>query len=209
MNFLDMSILIILAISVFIGIYNGFLVSFLKIIAYFASWILSFLFYPVVSKRLITTTDLFEKLVYYTNVSSKVVNFEQKNLGILTLNNGQAEGIVTNAQIPPPFDKIILSNLTNRSLTGLKTLGEYIDYTIANVIINLLSFLIVFFIVRLIFSIVIGIAKAIKGVPVLKQLDSLAGAGLGLARGVLFLYILFSILPLALTFAPVDFYSTP
>ncbi|HHW69839.1 MAG TPA: CvpA family protein [Clostridiales bacterium] len=205
MNILDIAILAILTISVFIGIYNGFLVTVLNIIAHFASWILSFLFYPIVSKKLVANTNILERIVYYTNVSSRIADFEQKKLNILSLNTGEVKGILTDAQIPPPFNKIILTNLTDHSLVGLETLGEYIDYTIANVIINILSFLIVFLIVRLVFSIIIGIAKALKGVPVLKQLDSLLGAGLGLVRGVLLMYIVFSIIPLALTIAPVDF----
>ena len=191
MNILDMAILAILIINLVIGIYNGFLVTILNIIAYFASWILGFLLYPTVSKSIIANTQILDSIIYYTNFSSRLASFEEKSLSVMNLNAEQMAGIVENAQIPHPFNKVILSNLANNSLKGLSTLGEYFDYSVANIIINILSFLIIFFIVRLIFAIIIGIAKVIKGVPVLKQLDSLMGAGLGFVRGILILYVIF------------------
>lgn len=199
-----MAILAILTINLFIGLYNGFLVTILHIIAYLGSWILGFIFYPVLSKYIIANTNLLEKIAYYTDVSSRLVDFQHRQLGVESLNGEQLATIVEKSQIPQPFGKAILANATNESLINLQTLGEYFDYTIAKVIIGILSFFIIFFVVRFIFTIIIGIVKTIRDIPILKQLDTLAGAGLGLVRGLLVLYIIFSILPLLTTIAPVD-----
>ena len=196
-----------LALNLFIGLYNGFIVTILNIIAYFGSWILSFVFYPILSKYLIANTSLLEKLVYYTDASSRIADFSQRKLGVANMSQEQLASIIEKSQIPHPFDKAILANATNESLLGLQTIGEYFDYTVAKIIISILSFFIIFFLLRLVFSIIIGVVKAIRDIPVLKQLDSLAGAGLGLIRGSLMLYIVFSILPLLLTIAPIDFVS--
>lgn len=207
MNILDIAILVMLALNLFIGLYNGFIVTILNIIAYFGSWILSFIFYPILSKYLIANTSLLEKLVYYTDASSRIADFSQRKLGVANMSQEQLASIIEKSQIPQPFDKAILANATNESLLGLQTIGEYVDYTVAKIIISILSFFIIFFLLRLVFSIIIGVVKAIRDIPVLKQLDSLAGAGLGLIRGSLMLYIVFSILPLLLTIAPIDFVS--
>lgn len=207
MNVLDIAILVILAVSFIIGLYNGFLVTVLHIFAYLGSWVLGFIFYPILSNYLIANTGLLDKIVYYTDISSKLVDFQQSKLGIAGLGGEQLKTIVENSQIPQPFGKAIVANVGNQSLTSLQTLGEYLDYTVGKVIISILSFFIIFFAVRLIFAIIIGIVKAIRDIPILKQLDSLAGAGLGLVRGLLLLYVVFSVLPLVLTIAPIDIVS--
>lgn len=207
MNVLDIAILVILAVSFIIGLYNGFLVTVLHIFAYLGSWVLGFIFYPILSNYLIANTGLLDKIVYYTDISSKLVDFQQSKLGIAGLGGEQLKTIVENSQIPQPFGKAIVANVGNQSLTSLQTLGEYLDYTVGKVIISILSFFIIFFAIRLIFAIIIGIVKAIRDIPILKQLDSLAGAGLGLVRGLLLLYVVFSVLPLVLTIAPIDIVS--
>lgn len=207
MNILDIAILAMLTLNLFIGLYNGFIVTILNIIAYFGSWILSFILYPILSKYIMTNTTLLEKIIYYTDASSRITDFSQRKLGVASLSEEQLASVVEQSQIPQPFGRAILANATNGSMLDLQTIGEYFDYTVAKVIISILSFFIIFFLLRLIFSIIIGVVKAIRDIPVLKQLDSLAGAGLGLIRGALILYIVFSILPLLLTIAPIDFVS--
>ena len=207
MNILDATILAFLLINLIMGLYNGFIVSVLNIIAYFGSWLLSFIFYPILSKALIAKTSLLETIMYFTDASSKITDFTQRKLAVGQLGEGKLASIVEGANLPMPFDRAILASATDNTAQSVETLAEYFDYTVAKVLISIISFFIVFFIVRIIFAAIIGAAKAVRDVPALKHLDSLAGAGLGIVRGFLLLYILFSILPLLLTLAPIDFIS--
>ena len=113
MNVLDIAILVILAVSFIIGLYNGFLVTVLHIFAYLGSWVLGFIFYPILSNYLIANTGLLDKIVYYTDISSKLVDFQQSKLGIAGLGGEQLKTIVENSQIPQPFGKAIVANVGN------------------------------------------------------------------------------------------------
>jgi uncharacterized membrane protein required for colicin V production len=203
MNIIDIIVVGVLAVSSFIGMYYGFTVSVLSIASFFISWIGSMIFYPSLS-RFITTKfpDIIDKLILYTDGASKTT-MDDRSLSIASLSGEKVNDLVVRAGLPAPFDRILESNLVNHSF-GEINIGQYFDYTIANIIINLISFIIIFLAIRLIFMVAISIANGITRLPVLKQFDTLAGAGFGFLRGFLILFVIFSVVPILLTLAPVD-----
>lgn len=210
MNIVDYVILAIIAISTIIGLYNGLVISLLNIGSFFLSWIGAFVFYPLMSRFFVNHTSLMDKLIFYTNGASKIPSIEERTLEVASLTGDQVANIVESAQLPPPFDELISSNLLNDSfdhLSNVKSIGQYFDVTIANIIVNILSFLAVFFIIRLAFFIIVSIANNVTTLPVLKQFDRLLGAGFGAIRGILILFVVFALVPIFMTLAPVDFLS--
>ena len=70
-------------------------------------------------------------------------------------------------------------------------------------VINIASLLIVFLIARIVFGVIIrGVEYGRGGYPVLARGDGLIGAGVGLLQGVLILFAIFLLLPVALTVLP-------
>jgi len=204
MNYIDIGILAVIGISTLIGMYNGFTVSFLNIASYVCSWIGSLILYPAISKFIINRyPDFLEKIIYYTEGSSNIP-MDERVISVASLGQEKISQVVSISGLPYPFNKILESSLLKGSIQGLENLGQYFDYIIASIIINLISFLIVFFAIRILFSIAISIAKNITNLPVLKQFDSLLGAGLGAIRGILFLFVLFALVPVLLALAPID-----
>ena len=59
-------------------------------------------------------------------------------------------------------------------------------------------------IVSLVVSILLNVIRAVFRFPLLKQLDWLAGGAFGFARGLVFCYALFALVPLVLTVVPFD-----
>lgn len=207
MNYLDFGILAVIGISSLIGMYYGFTVSFLTIASYVCSWLGSLILYPSLSKFITNRyPDFIDKLIYYTDGASSI-SMDERVMSAASLSQENISEIVNVSGLPFPFDKLLQSNLVKHSMQGLESIGQYFDHTIANIITNLISFLIVFFIIRIIFFIAISIARNITNLPVLKQFDSLMGAGLGAVRGVLFLFILFALVPIVLALAPIDIIS--
>ncbi|HZJ83492.1 MAG TPA: hypothetical protein VFD57_06760, partial [Clostridia bacterium] len=146
MNIIDLGILSIVFISILIGMYYGFTVSLFNIASFMISWLFSFLFYPLFTKGIMKRfPDLIEKVIYYSEGSSKIL-FADKTLPVSTLSGSEITRIVNSSGLPNPFNHNIHSNLTNQSLGGLSNVGQYFDHTVANIIINLGSFILLFLI---------------------------------------------------------------
>ncbi len=204
MNLLDISILAIMAISIVVGIYNGFGISVLHLGSFIVSWLVAFLFYPAVSRLLIHIfPDLVDKLVYYTDGATNIVSIPDRSIAVANMSPEAVRAFVENANFPPPFDRVLEWNITNQALNHLQTTGEYFNYTVANVIINIASIIILFLFIKLLFTIAISIYKGISKLPVLKQFDGVMGGVFGLARGLVVLFLLFAVVPVVLSLAQV------
>ncbi|MDN5276225.1 MAG: hypothetical protein PWR01_190 [Clostridiales bacterium] len=205
MNYIDYIILSILSICALIGVYNGFVASGLGFLSSLFSWLTSLIFYPLLSKFLVHQyPDLIKNLIYYTEGASKVQSIEEQALLVSSLTQEQIINIVTRAQLPPPFDRLLLYNMLNETLPHLTTVGEYFNYSVAYIILNIICFITLFVIIRVVCQIGISITKEVAGLPALKKYDGLAGAGVGLLRGMFLIFLLFSLVPVILTLAPLD-----
>jgi uncharacterized membrane protein required for colicin V production len=209
LNYIDYGILAIIFITTLIGIYSGFVVSALNIVSTFFSWLASVVFYPILSKFLtLKYPDLLEKIIHYSEGSSRIHSIEDRMLLVSNLTEEQITNIINRAQLPPPFNRLLFSNLVNHRLEHLETLGEYFDYTIAAVILNIAAFILLFLIIRAILLIIISVAKEVIGLPVLKEFDGAFAAGLGVIRGIFCMFLVFAVLPLILILAPLDIIYT-
>lgn len=207
MNIIDLAILLVLGVSVLFGVYYGFSVSLFKIISFVLSWFLSLIFHSSLSRYIVSRfPDLINKIAYYSEGSSKTA-FAHKILPVSSLSNEQIISIVDESGLPNLFSTRIQENLINQNLDGLYNLGQYFDYTVANVIMNLISFILLFLSLQLIFTLAISLAQNITELPVLIKFDGLAAAVLGLFRGILFLHIIFAFIPLLYLLVPDDILS--
>lgn len=205
MNLLDLGILAVIAISVIVGIYNGFGVSVLHLGSFVASWLVAFLFYPTVSRLLVKIfPDLVDKLIYYTDGASFINSVQDRAIPVANMAPDAVRTFVETANFPPPFDRVLEWNITHQALDHLQTAGDYFDFTVANVIINIASIILLFLFVKLLFAIAISIYRGISKVPVLKQFDGVMGGAFGLARGLVVLFLIFAVVPVVLAIAQVD-----
>jgi uncharacterized membrane protein required for colicin V production len=204
MNIVDFAILFIMAISMIIGAYNGFILSALHAASFFLSWIIAVIFYPMLTKILLNLfPNLLSTIAFYVDGSAKITNVEDRMTNIGSFTKDQISRIVDRLALPNPFSRILTSDVF-QSTNGLKSLGEFFDSTMATIIINIISFLLLFLLVKLLFIIIISIGKAIRNLPVLKQFDSLVGMGFGLIRGFFIIYLFFALIPILMTLAPAD-----
>ena len=204
MNIVDLVILSIMSMSVVIGTHNGFILSALHTASFFLSWMIAAIFYPVLAKIILGLFPSFlNTITFYVDGSSQIPDVENRMAGIGSFTQEQISRLIDKINLPNPFSRILTSDVF-QSANGMRTLGEYFDKTMAAVIINIISFILLFLLIKLIFMIVISIGKAIKNLPVLKQFDSLAGAGLGLVRGIFMVYLVFALIPIIMALAPVN-----
>jgi len=197
LNIIDYIVIGMIALYVLNGIYRGFLPSLLNLGGFFASWILAFFTYPLLSRTLVGG-KLFSSLQFYVEGAEKLGDlFEMGNLPVSQISSNQLSGILDACKLAPPFDTAIASNVSKQAFAkqGLTTLAEYFDQTIYNVIINILSLLIIFFVLRLLFTLLTNAFSFSSQMPQLRRFDATLGGGIGFVRGFLSMYLLFAVMP--------------
>jgi len=204
MNILDIVILLIMGISMVVGSYNGLVTSALHSASFFLSWILSLILYPVVTNAILGSfPKLISAITLYTEGSAQIPDIKDKLASIGNFTPEKVSQIVEAANLPNPFGRILIADF-NKPMEGIETLGQYFDSTMAMVIINICSFLILFLLIKLLFLIAVSVFKSVADIPVLKKYDALAGAGFEVIRGMFLIYLAFALIPILLVLAPTD-----
>lgn len=207
MNFIDIAILLVLAITILGGLYRGFVNTVLNIGATIASLLLGRIAIPLVSGLIKGSEGLFSTMLYYTEGSEYVAltDVELTRAPISSISSEQLHAVLQNADMPLPMDRCVIKNIASEAfhVSGVTTLGDYFNQTIVCVVINILALLVVFAVVRFLLGFLIrGVEYGRGGFPVLSRGDGVIGAGLGLIHGVLMMFVLFLIVPVLLTVLP-------
>ncbi len=203
MNVVDYVILGVIGLSVLFGIYRGFVASVLNMGGCLISFGLSFWLYPKVSNVLIQNETLQNLIFQYTDARSRTGDLSLALTKAVQLTQDQINEVLTRVQLPAPLNTLLEVNLENHVFQD-STVIDYVSKTILSACTNIICFLICFIGLYLVISIVLNLIRAVFRFPLLKQLDWLAGGAFGLARGVVFCYALFAVVPLALTMIPFD-----
>ncbi len=204
MNIVDYVILGIIAVSVLFGIYRGFIASVLNTGGCLIAFIASFLLYPRVTEFIASNPELQRTLLTYTDASSRIGDLATSIQRVGNLTAKTISDIVSRAGLPESMANLLQNNLSGQVYGASETVSDYVSRTVLGASTNILSFIVVFLALYLVISLLLSAIRAIFRLPVLKQLDGFAGAIFGLLRGALFVFILFALLPLVQTMAPMD-----
>lgn len=207
MNVVDYVIIGVVAISVLFGLYRGFVSSVLSMGGGLLSFLGSFALYPKLAELVQNNESLQKTLLHYTDASSRIGDLELAVTNAVSLGREGIDRVLENVQLPSPLDTILQVNLENMVYgTGdaVSTVSDYVNQTILQASINIICFIVCFLGLFLVLSLSMGLIRAVFRLPVLKQLDGLAGGVFGLLRGVLICLILFTLVPLVLTMLPMD-----
>ncbi len=208
MNYLNIFLIFLIGVYVLQGFHKGFLVSVGNTIGLGVSWAISFLFSPMLSEA-IQKGSFYKFLLNFTEGSSRIFDQTQGHQLVSQLSSAQIHDIVSQSagQLPVPFQTLIEENMNGlafKSTAYASTVADYFDYTVANVVVNILAFLIIYILARVIISVVLNTVNYASPMPVLKHCDGIAGGGVGLARGVLDMFTITMIIPVLLISMPVN-----
>lgn len=206
MNIVDYVIIGVVVISVIYGIYRGFVASILSVACFLLSLFLAFTFGPRLSTALRGNEGIRNLITTYTDGVAPVKDNAIAGQNVETLDDSLIGRIMDSVKLPDEIKQIVYTCLNDKVFagTGVSTVKDYMEGTLAGVIINVLSYIVCFFVCILLCGIIGSVIRHIFDLPVLKQLDGLAGAVLGLARGVLIVYVLFLLIPIISTLSPVE-----
>ena len=206
MNIIDCVILFLLCLFILNGYYRGFMTTVLSIGSYILSWLVGLVLRGPVARAIAGHTGFFNSLLYYTEGAEYIKNVELAKTPISQISAADLNEVMRTAELPYPMGNAISENVAKESFAAqeITTLGDYFNQTMVLVFINILAFLIVFAAVRLILEVVINGVDYAYRLPKLRQHDKLIACGCGLVRGILAVFLVFTLVPIVLTVLPFD-----
>jgi len=202
MNIIDIIILAVIGVSVVFGLYRGFISGVLSVAALIGSAALAFAASGELAAWLQGNQTLVNTLLYYTDAGSRISNLDLSLLSVAQVTESALMQILHSATLPAAFETAFVEHIALAD--GAQTISAVLSQTIVNVSLSILSFLICFLIAYVVLTFVIHLVQYVFELPVLRHLDSLIGGVFGLARGMLILFIFFTVVPIVMAVVPIE-----
>ncbi len=202
LTYYDYIVIAIFAISIIFGIYKGFISSAGGILVTVASWIAALMFTDDLALYIQQKTNFLEEIIYYVQADEKIVDLTLRKASIFSLSEETIANAIETAKMPEFFKTNVAENISNRVFTAIETLGDYFDYTVGSIIVNIMCFVAILLVSALVLSIIKAALEAAVKLPALRYVDGLLGAAFGLLRGLFLVYVFFLILPALLLVIP-------
>lgn len=177
MNYIDIAVVIFLGYSSFLGYKRGFIKTLFDTLGVIVSFFISRKFYYIVENFLLDNTKMFVKVHGF-------------------LDNKLSESLMTtfeeSAHIPAEL-KNVLSNIVNTgNLQGMDSFSVFVD-NISIILIRSISFVLTFLVVYAILLIISYLINVVFKLPFLNLANRIFGAGTGIIKGFIILYIIFAL----------------
>lgn len=198
MNWMDVCVVIIIAISGLKGLSAGLVLSLFNIASYIAAGIIARIYYPSLSKFVLEKTDW----------ALKLQQFIYENMGFMSRDSIQGdtalrENVFEMMNLPKVLERLFVNSdiFQEYSQGVLINVNTYMSQMIAKIIIDLLSVIVIFFIAKVALDILGALLNGIASLPLIKQFNRLGGLIFGVLKGVFIIYILTAIMvPIASVF---------
>jgi uncharacterized membrane protein required for colicin V production len=196
---INYTLIFLIAVYVMQGVYKGFLMSLYSTVGMAASWMVAAGVTPLLSAQ-IAKGSTYSFLLYMTDVSDKVSSVELARTSVDTLSAAQIKEVVDYANLPTPFGEALSTNMQHLSFAqqGYATVADYLNLTVANITVNIMSFLIIYILCRVFISLILGSMYFASPFPVLRNYDGLIGGILGGVRGFFAMFALVMIIPVVI-----------
>ncbi len=206
MNGVDIAILAIVGISVIYGIYHGFLQTVLSVGCFLLSVWVAFMFGPTLASLIRSNSGITTTLSTYTDAVARVGDVDLAQTNASLLDTSGIRRVLDAAGLPDVLAEALENNLLGRSLAGegAVTVNDYVKSTLVNAAVSVGSYVAVFLVCSLVLGLVCSLIKHVFKFPPLRFADGVAGAFFGFFRGVIIVYVLFLMVPIAATVIPKD-----
>jgi uncharacterized membrane protein required for colicin V production len=196
MTWIDGAFLGIIVVSTLIALSKGFIRTLFGFASMIISLFLTYTIYPYVSEFIIKNTEIFNA------IKTKVIS--ALNLEDIAKNaiSPQAQiDVVNKLAIPKKLKDILIANNNTEvyKMMGVDGIGDYIGGVFATIAINVISFILVYFLISISLGIVVRVIDLISKLPVLHQINKMAGAILGSVIGVLIIWVVCTVFAVIMT----------
>ena len=186
MNWLFWAVAALLAYHVIDGLFRGFIKKSVSAVSLVATLVLVTYLTPQVTTFIQDYTSLHESL---QEKCTEIFLNEEYNQEVKT----DQVMMIDNMNLPENVKEMLLENNNREAYEVLRVTGfqEYIGAYLANMIINALAYLLSFVIIWTVLRAVLLALDVVAKLPVLHGINQLAGGVLGLAIGVVLVWVAF------------------
>jgi Colicin V production protein. len=174
-----------------------------------ASWLIAWAVTPMLSAQ-IAKGSTYSFLLYMTDMPDQIP-VELARTSVQSLSADQIKDVVDRANLPTPFSETLFSNMSHQVFSQLKdvtTVSDYLNHTVANITVNIISFLIIYILARVLISLILSSMYYAQPFPALKNFDGIVGGALGGVRGFFAMYAVVMILPVIIQFVSISQFSS-
>lgn len=191
-NICDLIVILVIALAAFLGYKKGFIKTSFRMVSFVVAIVLSLILYKPVAGYIKDNTGVANWIVLTItkeegienkeeiNDTEKIINDKEENSGEEAENKKNLEEVLAN--LPENVKEYIDADET------INNAKEQIAIKIADVIINIMSMIIIYIVAKLLLMIVCFILDGIMQIPVLKQINEIAGLILGVVLGIIQVY---------------------
>ena len=201
LNLLDITIIVILAFYLISGMYRGFITSLLGTCGFVGAWFGAQQLYPRVANLALSNQTLMAVLNQYLEPESF---FESHSQAVSTVSEviagGESaiQGAVASMSgklsvISKAFEANVRAQMFQR--LGINTLADYLDQTIWQAVFNVAAFLLCFIALYVLACLVVNLLDHVISFPLVRGFDWLLGGIFGVARGLVMVVLVLTLLP--------------
>lgn len=186
MGWLLILVIAILAVTAFFGYRKGMLKIVLSMLSIVVTLAAVCIVTPILSNVVKNHTQVYEKL--YDKVEEGLHADE-------IFAEGSEQDIIDNIGLPKVIKELLLenNNVEKYAQLGVTTFTGYIVSSVTDVIFNTIIFVVSFVVVFIVVKIVFSLINLISKLPVINQVNKLAGILAGLVEGVVVVWIFFAV----------------
>ena len=201
LNLMDITIIVILAFYLISGMYRGFITSLLGTFGFVGAWFGAQQMYPRVAQLALSNQTLMAVLNQYLEPESFFSSHAQAVTTVSEVIAG-GESAIQNA-VASVSDKLtVISKAFEANIRaqmfqplGINTLADYLDQTIWQAIFNVVAFLVCFIALYVMACLLVNLLDHVISFPLVRGFDWLLGGLFGLARGLVMVVLVLSLLP--------------
>ncbi len=177
MNYIDAAVLLIIGFSCFQGYRRGFIKTLFDTLGVIVAFFLSKEFYYLVEDFLIDNTKLFTKVHDFIEKKSSSSLIGSMNKAI---------------NIPSELQNILNNIIKTGDVAQADTFQVFVN-NISIIVVRSISFIITFLIIYALLVALSNLINLVFKLPILNMTNRVFGAGTGLVKGVIVLYIIFAL----------------
>lgn len=187
MNWLFIATLLIIGGGAFLGWRAGFIKTVFSLVSTIAVIILTILFSPMVTKMLKGSDVIYGGI---RGQLASVIHFPDMEEGTTT------DAFIDGLSLPDSIKDTLKSNEAISEYAGarLEELEAYICDTLADIIVNAIGFIVTFLVAAAGLALLCFVLNIISKLPVLHQINTLAGVAAGALEGLVVVWIFFIVI---------------
>ncbi|MBQ8798764.1 MAG: CvpA family protein [Lachnospiraceae bacterium] len=191
MNWILVAVLGIIAVLAWVGLKKGFIKMVFSLVSTVIALLVAMLFSPMVAGMMKNNEAI---VGFFDEKIGMIVDFTPEEAEETT-ESGQ-ESLISSLPLPEIVKESLMENNTVDEYMELQAQNfeEYVHRRIANVIINALAFVLTLVLAVIGLVILCNALNLIAKLPLLRQINAVAGLAAGAAEGLLLVWVLFAVL---------------